>query len=374
MISIAPYYRKERRSVILRVFVSGQIAKVVPTGIKIEPGEWDEKARKIKDHPNKKILNQKIQNKIAELQREITKAELMGVLLTKDRVKSLSEGHAITTDFYKHCKKWIEEKYSNPGSLAAIMSDLNKVHTYAPTLQFGDIDARWLTNYHRYLRDVLKQQGNTPWKAMKFMRTMLYDAEQVGGIVQKNPFKTKEFKMPKYVQSEKDGLYTHELALVEKILEEPHPVVIKIMTARFLFMCYTGLRISDAKRFTFDDHLKDGERIIITSKKTKITTNLKVYKRLENVLHHLQELPVKTISDDKFNQYLEAIQSLTGITRLKFTSHLGRHTFGCLLAEAGVSMEEAMELMGVKSKNVIKVYYQLRQPQIDKASAKLNNI
>jgi hypothetical protein len=40
----------------------------------------------------------------------------------------------------------------------------------------------------------------------------------------------------------------------------------------------------------------------------------------------------------------------------------------------GVSEEEAMELMGVKNKSVVRVYYQLRQPQIDRASDKLNNI
>jgi integrase len=374
MISFTPYYRKERKSVVIRIFVDGQIAKVINTGIKLKFDEWDEKSREVIRHANKKIFNQKIQNKIGELQREITKAELLGVLLTKDRVKKLSEGNVITTDFYKHCEPWIKEKYSNKDTQDAMTSDLNKVHTYAPSLQFGDIDGRWLSRYEKYLRETLKQTGNTPWKAMKFMRTMIYDAEKIGGIVHKNPFKLKEYKMPKYIQPEKDGLYTQELDLVEKILNESHPVVIKIMTARFLFMCYTGLRISDAKLFSFDEHLKDGERIIVTSQKTKITTNLKVYKRLENILQHLKELPTKSISNDKFNQYLETVQELTGIKRLKFSSHLGRHTFGCLLAEAGISMEEAMELMGVKNKNIIRVYYQLRQPQIDKAADRLNHL
>lgn len=253
------------------------------------------------------------------------------------------------------------------------MSDLRKVNTYAPSLQFGDIDARWLTRYEKYVRETLGNEGNTPWKALKFIRTMLYDAQITIGRHIHNPFQLKEYKMPPYIDPEKDGLYLHELDRLEKLLDEPHPTVIKIFTAKFLFMCYTGLRISDAKRFT-EDFIKNGERIIITSKKTGITTNTKIHNRLRNILLRLKDLPEKKISDQKFNVYLKTIAGLAEVTRLNASSHLGRHTFGCLLAEAGVSEEEAMELMGVKSKSVVRVYYKLRQPQIDRAADKLNGL
>lgn len=373
MISCTAYYRQDRGAVVVRLIVDSQIAKVVNTGIKIEKNQWDEVGRRVIKHPNKSVLNQKIQNKIAELQLEITKAEILGVRMTKDRVKRLAEGGKVTTDFYKHCEEWLKEKYSHVPTRNAYMSDLRKVNAYAPSLQFGDIDARWLTRYEKYVREVLKNEGNTPWKAMKFIRTMLYDAQRIIGKHIHNPYEAKEYKMPPYIDPEKDGLYLAEIDQLEKLLEETHPVVIKVLTAKFLFMCYTGLRISDAKRFT-EDFVKNGERIVITSQKTKITTNTKIHNRLRNILLKLKEMPDKSISDQKFNDYLKIIADLAGITRLKVSSHLGRHTFGCLLAEAGVSEEEAMELLGVKSKRVVKVYYQLRQPQIDRATDKLDNL
>jgi integrase len=369
MISYVPYYRADRGAVVIRIIVNGLIAKVVPTGIKIEEHQWND--RKVIKHPNKVLFNQKIQNKISELQREITKAEILGVSLTKDRVKRLAEGGKVTTDFFEHCKTWLKEKHSNKGTLAAAMSDLRKVHAYSPSLQFGDIDARWLYKYEKYVREVLGNQGNTPWKAMKFIRTMLYDAQTIIGRHIHNPFEEKTYKMPPYTDPKKDGLYLEELARIEKILVEPHPTVIKLFAAKFLFMCYTGLRISDAKRFT-EEFIKNGDRIVVTSVKTGITTNTKIYSRLNNVLLNLKQLPSKNISDQKFNEYLKTIAEIAGIDRLPFSSHLGRHTFGCLLAEAGVTEEEAMELMGVKSKKVVKVYYQLRQPQIDRATSKLD--
>jgi integrase/recombinase XerD len=376
MITVIPYYRTQRKAVVIRIFVDGDVAKVVNTGIKVNPSQWNEKERKVTGHPNKKIFNQKIQAKVSELQAQVTKAELLGVNLTSDRVKKIAKGNVLTTDFFDHCKSWIEEKYSNKETRKAAMSDLRKIHAFAPSLQFGDIDRRWLLRYERHLREELGNEGNTPWKAMKFIRTMIYDAQSIGGIVHTNPFQTKEYKMPKYIQPEKDGLYIEELDRIEKILSETHPVIIKLMVARFLFMCYTGLRVSDAKRFDPAQHLKNGERIVIKSKKTGATTNLKLFDRLRAVLDHLSSLPEKSMSDQKMNDYLKIIADLCEpkITRIKLTTHVGRHTFGCLLAEMGLSEEEAQQLLGHKSKVHTRIYYKLRQPQMDRAADKLNNI
>lgn len=367
MLSITPYYRKQRKTIVIRVIVNRTVAKVVNTQLKIEPDQWDETNKKVVQHQNKKILNQKIANRVAQLQQEFLKADLLGLSLTRDRVKRIAEGSAVTTDFYKHCEEWIKEKYSNPATRAQAISELNKINGFAPSLQFGDIDKRWLMKYNKYMVEVLHNKGNTPWKAFKFIRTMLYDAKELAPY---NPFQSGEFKMPKYIQPEKDGLYLEELDRIEKLFDQPHPVVIKIMAAKFLFMCYTGLRISDAKRFT---DLKDG-RVVSTHKKTGITTSLKLWDRLTGVLDRMKQYPAKTISDQKLNEYLKIIAELADITRIELTSHVGRHTFGCLLAESGMSEEEAAELMGHKDKKVTRVYFKLRQPQMDRAVEKLNKL
>lgn len=369
MISFIPYFREARGAIVIKVNLNRETAKVVNPGIKINPAQWDEKNRKIVKHPNANLLNQKIQGRISELQKEILKAELLGVPITRERVKKICEGAAITTDCLKWAEQFIKDKYTNKGTAAAQTTELNKLKSFAPTLQFGDIDARFLEKYHKWLKQHYK--GNTPWKALKFVRTLLYAAGP--GIVAHNPFEHKEFKMPAYVQPVKDGLTIEELDRLEKILVGDYPVMHKIVTAKFLFMCYTGLRISDAKTFSLEEHLHHGERVIITSKKTGVTTNLKLYKRLAELLQKMHTLPVKQISDQKLNGWLKEIAKAAGIARIELTSHVGRHSFGCLLAEMGVSEEEAMKLMGHKRKENTRIYFQLRQPQIDKAADKLNN-
>jgi integrase len=370
MVSIIPYYKKERGSVIIRLIHKGEVAKVVQTGVKVLPDQW--KDGKVTAHPNKALLNQKIQNKVNELQAVLTKAELLGVPITKDRIKNLAEGGEVTTDFYKHCTQWIKDKYTNKGTRAAMLSDLEKVHLFAPSLQFGDIDKRWLTKYEGYLRHTLKHEANTVWRSMKFIRTMLYDAQSVLGKQINNPFQSREYKMPLYRDPNKDGLTLEEVDRLEKLLKKPIPETNKIVIAKFLFMCYTGLRISDAKRFT-QDHLIDG-RVVMTSQKTGITTRLKIHTRLAKVLSVLKELPERKFADQNFNEWLKVIAEMAEIDRISLTTHIGRHTFGCLLAEMQVNEEEAMELMGVTNKNVVRVYYKLRQPRIDKAADRLNEM
>jgi integrase/recombinase XerD len=370
MISIVPYYKKERKSIIVRVIFGGDVVKVVQTGVKVEADQWKE--GRITNHPNKTLLNQKVKNKVNELQAAITRAELLGVSMTKERIKNLAEGGEITTDFYKHCKKWIEDKYSNIGTRKANLSDLELVHAYSPSLQFGDIDKRWLAKFETYLHEVQKYEDNTVWKKFKFLRTMIYDAQSVLGKQIHNPFQAREYKMPVYQHPEKDGLTLSEIDALEALLKKDIPVMHKIVITKFLFMCYTGLRVSDAKRFA-QEHIVDG-RVVMTSKKTNITTRIKIHKRLGHVLKLLQELPQKTFADQNFNEWLKVVADMADIKRIILTTHVGRHTFGCLLAEMGASEEEAKELMGVKNKNVIKVYYKLRQPKIDKAAERLNKL
>lgn len=370
MISFAPYYRKERKIVLIRIIVDGVISKNINTGIKLEPEEWDAKERKVVKHPNKKIFNQKIQNKIAELQKEVTKAELLGVLLTRNRVKKISEGAQITTDFHKWAEYYIKDHYPNKGTQNANTADHNRLKAYAPSLQFGDIDARWLTKYEHWLKEHF--QGNTPWKSLKFVRKILYAAGP--GIVHHNPFEHEEYKLMPYNQPLKDGLYIEELDRIEAIFDKPVPVMLKIVAAKFLFMCYTGLRISDAKKFRVEDHLHNGERIIITSQKTGVTTNLKIYGRLARVLERLQELPEKKFSDKNFNEWLKTLAEACEIDRIVLTSHVGRHTLGCLLAELNIPIEVAQKIMGHKRTNTTKIYYNIRQSNVDDKTDRLNSL
>lgn len=370
-ISIKPYYRTDRGSVVIKVYVDRKTAKVINLGIKITEEQWNEADRKIVKHPNAKLLNQKIKNKVLELEREITRAELLGVTLTEGKVKQIAEGRKVTTNFYEWAEPWIDEKYRNRDTRDAMLSDLNKLKAFAPKLQFGDIDAGFLTRYHNYMIYDLGNKGNTPWKGLKFIRTMLYDA---AGLAPQNPFKDRSFKMPRYQETHKDGLYISECDQIEKLFDQEVPVLVKIVAAKFLFMCYSGLRISDAKKFSVAEHIQNDERLIIDTQKEGVRVNLKLHSRLIRALERIRSLPEKSLSDQKMNEWLKLVGAAANIDRIVLTNHVGRHTWGCILAEMNIPVDIAQKLLGHKKRESTLLYYKLRQKKLDEYAGVLNKM
>lgn len=154
---------------------------MVGLGIKISAGQWDDQKRSVVKHPNAKLLNQKIQNKKAELERDITRAEYLGTHIKAMRVKAIVEGKKPGTDFYAYVEERLKEKCTNGGTIRHIESEVRKLKRFAPVLSFGDIDKRFLERWHKHMQVALKNKGNTPWKSLKFIRTFVNDADAVGG-------------------------------------------------------------------------------------------------------------------------------------------------------------------------------------------------
>lgn len=371
-ISITPYYRADREKVVLRIIADQKVLKNIDLGIKIKPEHWDATAREVKGHTNARLLNTKIQNKVHELQATFAKAEIMNTTLTPARIKSMAEGKVATGDFYSFCANWLPDKYTNYESLKQANTSITKLKEFSPMLSFGDVDQIFLKKYLNFLMKRGNAE-NTVWKEFKFLRTMFNDAKDI--THGKNPVSEfiKANKL-KYENPEKDGLYIHECNDIEKLLDSDCPVIVKIVAARFLFMCYSGLRLSDAKRFSAADHIKDGDRLSIKTKKQGTVVNFKVHEKLARIINIMQELPNKPMSDQYFNEWLKTVADLSGVTRIKLTSHVGRHTLGCLLAEAEVQPEEARTILGHKKIDSTMIYYKLRQGKIDKAVRKLDNL
>lgn len=378
-ITYTPYYREKRGCVELRLRQNRAIIKTIVLDIKITKDQWNARERKIVRHPNHKILNQKIQNRIQELQSEITRAELLGAALTHNRVKDIAEGRKVTTDFYEYVSSRIPERYDNGDTVDDALADMNGLKGYAPRLAFGDITVQWLEKYHRWLAEFQKREGyaaNYAWKKLKFIRTWVNDADAPhGGIVLFNPFKKGSgFKMPAYKDPPKEGLAIAECDRIEALLDGEHPVVVKIAAARFLFMCYSGLRISDARRFDPKEHIKEGRLVIDIKKGNAGEVQLQLWDRLERIIGRLQQFPQKSFSDQKLNVWLKVIGELAEITRVRMTTHLGRHTFACLCMDMDIGIETIAELMKHKRLQTTRGYAKTRQAKMDAGMLKLNRL
>lgn len=136
----------------------------------------------------------------------------------------------------------------------------------------------------------------------------------------------------------------------------------------FLFVCYTGLRISDFMRLT--PSLMEDDVLVIRPKKTEHSSSAEVH------------LPIKMLFDGKpykiwarfnfdfpchakgfelrFNICLKQIAMLAGISK-KMSAHVGRHTFLTHIAAKTGNVFTVMSLGGIRKVDTAMVYVHLAE-------------
>lgn len=378
-ITIIPAIRTSRMvagkaPIIIRIIVGRIVAKSINTGIKISPGNWDLVSRTVtKGDSNAGLFNMKIKKEISKLESEFINKSLGGTPITKASARKIAEGKDPGRNFYKFCNDWLPKKYTNKETLRTYNSELTKLKQFAKDVSFGDIDIQLLTGYKWYIEVTLKNSSNTIWKSFKFLNTMMRDAIKMKGLLDRNPFE--DFDRGSYENPAKLGLDMMHCDLIEPLcLREDLPVQIRRVAIKFLLMCYSGLRFEDAMNFEPEKHVINNDRIVLKTHKAGVSINMKLYDRLAKIINLLRQYPLPKMSNQEFNQLLKMVANLAGIGHMKLTCHVGRHTFGGLLAEMEIPQEQAQRLLGHKDIWSTQVYFHVKAKNLDKAMDKLNGL
>lgn len=145
----------------------------------------------------------------------------------------------------------------------------------------------------------------------------------------------------------------------------------------FLFSCFTGLRISDIKKLTWEE-VQDGY-INFTQQKTNGMQRLKLASSAAKIFEmQLKEtahpkLVFDLITADKSLKHLHKWAKDAGIKK-KVTWHVGRHTFATLALSSGVDIYTVSKLLGHTDVKVTQIYAKLIDSEKDKAIDKLPEI
>jgi integrase/recombinase XerD len=346
----------------------GNLKARVTIGHKIKLDEWDEKERRVKKEVKySTLINSLIEQKLIELKKKIIAEQLINpdkqidvsLLIKKEKIKDVS--------FYDFAEKQIKQKNYAEETRRAYRIYIEKLKGYKKTLRLLEINFEFLQGYEAYLRDTLKNSHNTIWGNFKFINTMTNDAIKMNYIVE-DPFK--KFKRVPYKQTNRTFLEGDELRRIEGFVNETKDVDLLLVGKYFLFMAYTGLRFSDAIRFSSSLHILEGERIVMETQKTKKITNLFINDRLKALIPFIDENPLKITQTD-FNRKLKVIAAGAGVNK-KISSHVARHSFGSSLADLGIPIEVAKGLLSHGSMSSTKIYYHVKASNLDEAMKKFN--
>lgn len=218
---------------------------------------------------------------------------------------------------------------------------------------------------------------NTRHNHHKFLKTYLNLAIKKDIIVS-NPYKN--FKIVKE-QTEREYLTLEEIVLIEKIELEEGFESYQLVIDKFLFSCYTGLRISDLQSITNSCFVIEDEKVYLSfrmQKTIKLIRNMPlhrlfngkaidIYNKYKSLDQEQTLFPKQ--AEQKINEKLKDIANLANINK-NLTFHVARHSFGSALARVYNDVLLIKELMGHGKLETSMIYIHMNPAIIEEKLSK----
>lgn len=321
------------------------------TGVSCTLANWDLKTLRIKGNSKEiKDDNLVIEQCLARLNDIAVRYRLQNIHLTPELLKNEWKNPARRIDFYKFFDEVIADRKTDlaPNTVKSHKSAIEIMKKFKAKLAFSEITPDFIDNYQRWLRSKHGNDTNTIHTKMRILRNYLNVAIRKG-IISENPFS--KVKLRKATTS-RIFLTPEELNIFWQLYTDKKLTEAKQKILRhFMFMCFTGLRISDMKQLTWSNIISD--MLVFNVKKTKSVKKNMVKVPLNSYARQLiddeksnTKLLFNTISEQKMNAYLKNdIAPAAGITK-DITNHTGRHTFATCWLKKTKDLAQLQVLLG----------------------------
>jgi integrase len=349
-----------------------------PTGRKFKEQPTEKKIDQLKvgnianDRTTSNLLTS-MKNAIEDFETECIKAQTRFTeTATLKLLERLKTGKEVVVNrkkgFFEYFDEWIEEskhrisditfKPLAKGTILRYKSAKNvleKFETkYRYSLNLDSINDDFYAKFRKYILSDLKHSVNTFADNVKQLKTFCkwYQKKEPG---LSNHFR--DFAKP-FSYADAEPLKEEELlALYDKTFEEPTLEKARLI---LLFLCSTGMRISDYNEFNPEVNIKD-EAIVIRTVKTNKYCYIPYYDDLYfrpiAVLKELQEkFKNIKISGQKLNEYIKNVGNGIELKRIIITTKTGRKTFATLKLLSGVPAEVIMKSTGHKTRPSFDAY------------------
>ncbi|MCR9064450.1 MAG: site-specific integrase [Cytophagales bacterium] len=295
-------------------------------------------------------LNIFVKRELGKINEIFRTARLGSRKLTIDIILKEYENYASKDDFIAYAFTQIEERI-NTGIIRASTGKTHKnsiatLTAFKKKIPFSDINVKLFESYKAFMYNKMNYDSDTAHTKLKNIRTYLNLARKDGFIFE-YPFG--DFKMPK-TEARIEFLKEDEVQLLKRFFRSGYltPGTNKEKSLRaFLFICYTGLRVSDIYSLTHRD-LKN-ETLGFVPRKNTADNQLEVVIPLhpEAVsLINTKKGPLFIMPPEaKFRESLHWIRNHLQI-KSKISPHIGRHTFATRFLNAGGRLEVLQKLLG----------------------------
>jgi integrase/recombinase XerD len=349
-------YVKQDGTAAVNMFIHIKGRKVrIDTGISVDADHWDDEQKRVTgkhaaDH------NLIISNAAARINDIFVKYRLMNRTVTPIIIKKEYYKPGLTGDFIQFCKSIRDAKEGSLSINTTKTHDtfIGKLEGFRKHISFQDISVDFVEAFMKHIKPGLNP--NTQHKMAGLFKTFVMEAVRKNRI-EENPFKI--FKI-KRIQGDRTFLSENELTEIVKLYHKKTLTRTEHDVLRmFIFSCYTGLRLSDVKRISFDNIV--GDNIVIQPVKTS---------NIQKIVRIPLCLPAKAIiselsknrgllfypfADQYINRTLKDIFKDTSIEK-HVTFHCARHTFATIFLRRTKNLTVLQKLLGHYSINETMIY------------------
>ncbi|MCF6364931.1 MAG: site-specific integrase [Bacteroidales bacterium] len=373
--------------------IKNRKTKFISLGVKILIKDWNERQSRVrKSHPNSQRMNNFIAHKVAEAEGVALEMEADSKYVSPKSIKDNIMG-TNPHSFLQYFSEYIDtlEKSGKFSYYKKSKTVFTKLSEYVgdKKITFNELTVTFLKRYERYLSENLGNSINTIHSNMKVIRKVINDAINEDILpYEKSPFHKYKLKLEKTTKeflTEDEIRRFEELQLEKNSMRNHHRNI-------YVFATYAGgLRISDIFQLRWSDY--DGERILMTTKKTKSTVSIKlpnkakeiikkyktedaekehyIFPFLKNDIEYSESALFRAISSHTAytNTDLKKIAKLAGIDK-NIHFHTSRHTFATRALKKGMRIEYVSRLLGHSSIKTTQVYAKIVNQDLDDAMDK----
>lgn len=358
--SVQPVLRKDKRKangtfpVIFQVIINSEPIKL-PSGSFVKLDEWDQANNRAKGTEGR-LLNIKLNQQVSELQKFLLTEVAQGRRISKESLRAFYYNTDVQ-DFYTYIQEFYRLKFLDLTSGTRYHYELleRRLKKFKSKIRFDNINLSFVEEFDFYLRINLGIGDDGRATMHKKLRAILLKAFR-NKLIDQYPYH--DFKIPKG-KINNSSLSESDVKLIEdlKFDDSFRGKGLELTRDLFLFACYTGLRYSDTIASKRSSILANKTFTLIMVK-TKTPVTVPIFNKAEKLIEKYFSESDKVFpyrSNQCCNADLKEIQSVLKIP-LKMSFHLGRHTFGTILAKNGVNMFDLMRMMGHTSLEQTKTY------------------
>lgn len=357
-------------SIYVQVFIKGK-KKIFPMDLYVPVNQFDKKKQRVSaKFELANDYNLIIEKFLSKLNQVEINYRLSDLILDAEKLSNEINNPTSWIDFVKF---WEEELERQSDILRSTtyrqqLSALNKLKKYRKSIMFNELDEVFFEELIKWLKVKEKNTQNTVASFVKNFKKYLHKAE-VRGI--RTILKYNDIKSPKFT-SNRTFLMSPEINILYKywnseFINETH----KSVLSRFMFSCFTGLRISDIQTITHENVV--GDFLVFSAQKTTKLQRIPLNETAKQFINPLGKLFEKNYTPEYINRVLKDIIKICGIKK-NVTFHVARHTFATNFLISGGRVEVLQKVLGHSKIDETMIYVHIADSVTNEQIFNMDNI